>query len=80
MPAPLAVAVNYSPHLDSDQALRTQPVGECATNFVLPARFTGFVSRCGKGRLPLHMQFANVTLKHLRIGVTYWTPEPQFTG
>jgi hypothetical protein len=48
---------------------------------VLPTRFTGFATRCGTGMLPLHVQVANTTLKHLRIGVTYWTPGlPQFTG
>jgi hypothetical protein len=79
-PGPLAVAINYSPHLATDQGVHTQPIGDCSTHFVLPARFTGFVSRCGTGKLPLHVQFANVTLKHLRIGVTYWTPAPLFTG
>ena len=77
---PLAVVVHYSPRLPTDTGLRTDPVGECAIHFVLPARFTGFTTRCGSGNLPLHVQVANVTLKHLRVGVTYWTPAPLFTG
>jgi hypothetical protein len=78
---PIAVGINYSPKLPTDAGVRTTPVGECGIHFVLPARFTGFATRCGKGMLPLHVQVANTTLKHLRIGVTYWTPGlPQFTG
>ena len=78
--APLAVLVHYSPRLPTDTGLRIDPVGDCGIHFVLPARFTGFASRCGPGNLPLHVQVANVTLKHLRIGVTYWAPQPLFTG
>jgi hypothetical protein len=78
---PIGVGVNYSPKQPTDAGLRTDAVGECGVHFVLPARFTGFANRCGKGMRPLHVQFANVTLKHLRIGVTYWVPTPpQFTG
>ena len=77
---PLAVTLNYSPRLEGDAALRIRPVGDCAQFFVVPARFTGFASRCGEGLLPLHVQVANVHRRHLRIGVTYWVPAPLFTG
>jgi hypothetical protein len=76
----IAVGINYSPKLPGDTGIRTTAVGECGVHFVLPARFTGFATRCGKGLLPLHVQVANITGKHLRIGVTYWVPAPQFTG
>ena len=77
---PISVGINYSPKLATDAGIRITPVGECGVNFVLPARFTGFANRCGDGMLPLHVQVANVTRKHLRVGVTYWVPGPQFTG
>jgi hypothetical protein len=77
---PLGIGVNYSPKLPTDRGLRSEPISDCAFHYVLPARFTGFATRCGGGLRPLHLQFANVTLKHLRIGVTYWTPAPLFTG
>jgi hypothetical protein len=78
---PIAVGINYSPKLPIDTGIRTSPVGDCGIHFVLRARFTGFANRCGKGKLPLHVQVANVTTKHLRVGVTYWVPgEPAFTG
>ena len=77
---PLAINLNYSPHLPNDGFLRTDPIGECGLHYVLPARFTGVATRCGDGRRPVHFQFANVSPKHLRIGVTYWVPEPLFTG
>jgi hypothetical protein len=77
---PLAINLNYSPQLPDDTFLRTDPIGECGVHYVLPARFTGVATRCGDGRRPLHFQFANVSRKHLRIGVTYWVPEPLFTG
>ena len=77
---PISVGINYSPKLATDTGLRIDPVGECGVHFVLPGRFTGFATRCGKGQLPLHLQVANTTLKHLRVGVTYWTPAPLFTG
>jgi hypothetical protein len=77
---PLAIGITYSPKLPTDIGIRITPVGECGSNFVLPARFTGFATRCGSGRLPLHVQVANVTTKHLRVGVTYWVPAPLFTG
>jgi hypothetical protein len=80
-PGPIAIGINYSPKLPNDAGIRIDPIGQCGIHFVLPARFTGFATRCGKGRLPLHVQVANVTLKHVRVGVTYWTPgAPQFTG
>jgi hypothetical protein len=77
---PIAVGINYSPKLPNDVGIRTTPVGECGVHFVLPARFTGFATRCGKGLLPFHVQVANVSTKHLRVGVTYWVPAPLFTG
>jgi hypothetical protein len=77
---PISVGINYSPKLPTDTGIRIDPVGACGVHFVLPARFTGFANRCGKGLLPLHVQVANVTLKHLRVGVTYWVPAPLFTG
>jgi hypothetical protein len=78
--SPLAVSLNYSPRLTGDAPLRIKPVGDCAQFFVVAARFTGFASRCGKGLLPLHVQVANVGSRHLRVGVTYWSPAPLFTG
>jgi hypothetical protein len=77
---PISVGINYSPKLSTDSGIRITPVGACGVAFVLPARFTGFANRCGKGLLPFHVQVANVTLKHLRVGVTYWVPAPLFTG
>jgi hypothetical protein len=80
-PGPISVGINYSPKFPADLGIRIEPVGECGVHFVLPARFTGFATRCGKGKLPFHVQVANTTLKHLRVGVTYWVPGlPQFTG
>jgi hypothetical protein len=76
----IAVDINYSPKFPTDTGIRTTPVVDCGFHFVLPTRFTGFATRCGKGLLPLHVQVANVTPKHLRIGVTYWVPAPLFTG
>jgi hypothetical protein len=77
----ISIGINYSPKLPIDTGIRITPVGDCGIHFVLPARFTGFATRCGDGRLPLHVQIANVTQKHLRLGVTYWTPGlPKFTG
>ena len=77
---PISVGITYSPKLATDTGLRIEPVGECGVYFVLNARFTGFANRCGKGMLPLHVQVANTTLKHLRVGITYWAPAPLFTG
>jgi hypothetical protein len=77
---PIAVVVAWSPELPTDSGLRIEPIGDCGLHFVLPARFTGVATRCGKGRLPLHVQFANVNRRHLRVGVTYWVPAPLFTG
>jgi hypothetical protein len=77
---PIAVAVNYSPKFPTDAGISVSPIGECGSHFVLPARFTGVATRCGPGLQPLHVQFANVNVKHLRIGVTYWVPQPLFTG
>lgn len=77
---PISVGINYSPKLKGDAGIRITPVGDCGVSFVLPGRFTGFANRCGSGVLPLHVQVANVTLKHLRVGVTYWVPGPQFTA
>jgi len=77
---PISVGLSYSPKLPTDTGIRITPVGDCGVNFILPARFTGFANRCGNGLLPLHVQVANVTLKHLRVGVTYWVPAPLFTG
>jgi hypothetical protein len=77
---PIAVLITYSPKLGIDTGVRTEPVGSCALHFVLPGRFTAFAERCGAGLLPLHVQVANVNRKHLRVGVTYWVPQPLFTG
>jgi hypothetical protein len=77
---PIGIIVTYSPRLPDDQGLQTEPVGNCALHFVLPARFTGFATHCGKGSFPLHVQVANVNRRHLRVGITYWVPTPQFTG
>jgi hypothetical protein len=77
---PIAVGVAYSPRFPTDAGLRADPIAECGVHYVLPARFTGVVTRCGPGLQPLHVQFANVNVKHLRIGVTYWVPQPLFTG
>src|SRR3954447_12642419 len=77
---PIAVGINYSPKLPIDSGLRIEPIAQCGTHFVLPARFTGVATRCGPGLEPLHVQVANVNDKHLRVGVTYWVPAPLFTG
>jgi hypothetical protein len=77
---PIAVNITYSPKLPIDTGLRIDPIGACGLHFVLPGRFTGVATRCGPGLLPLHVQVANVNRKHLRVGVTYWVPQPLFTG
>jgi hypothetical protein len=79
-PGPIGVSVAYSPHLYFDGPLREEPIGDCGLHFWVPGRFTGVATRCGDGSIPLHVQVANVYKKHLRVGVTFWTPAPLFTG
>src|SRR4051794_21749967 len=49
-PGPIAIGINYSPKLPTDAGVRIEPIGDCGIHFVLPARFTGFATRCGKGK------------------------------
>jgi hypothetical protein len=77
---PLAVGINYSPKLPNDSGLSIEPIAQCGTHVVVPARFTAVATRCGPGLRPLHVQVANISNKHLRVGVTYWVPAPLFTG
>ncbi len=77
---PIAVVVNYSPQLPYDTGMRTEPIASCGLHFWVNGRFNGVATRCGPGLAPLHVQVANVYRRHLRVGITYWVPQPQFTG
>src|SRR5436190_24030349 len=68
----LAVSLTYSPQLESDSDLRTAPMNGCGVHFWLNGRFNGVATRCGDGRLPLHVQIANVRSKPLRVVLKYW--------
>jgi hypothetical protein len=69
----LAVSVSYTPQLSFDQDLRTASMNDCGVHFWLNGRFNGVATRCGDGRLPLHVQIANVHNRPLRVVLRYWT-------
>jgi hypothetical protein len=68
----VAISLSYSPQLASDQDVRTAPINDCGIHFWLNGRFNGVATRCGDGRLPLHVQIANVNNQPLRIVFHYW--------
>jgi hypothetical protein len=70
--ANLAISLTYSPQLESDPDLRRASIADCGIHFWLNGRFNGVATRCGDGRLPLHLQIANVHRKPLRVVVSYW--------
>jgi hypothetical protein len=70
----LAISVAYSPRLEFDQDIRSAPINDCGIHFWLNGRFNGVATRCGDGRLPLHVQIANVHQEPLRIVLSYWVP------
>jgi hypothetical protein len=69
----LAISVSFTPRLTFDQDLRTAPMADCGVHFWLNGRFNGVATRCGDGRLPLHVQIANVHNRPLRLVLRYWT-------
>jgi hypothetical protein len=76
----LALSVTYTPKLSYDQEIRTAPINDCGIHFWLNGRFNGVATRCGDGRLPLHVQIANVHNAPLRIVLSYWTSRPRPLG
>lgn len=76
----LAISVSYSPHLDFDSDIRTAPMNDCGIHFWLNGRFNGVATRCGDGRLPLHVQVANVHQTPLRLVLSYWAARPRPLG
>jgi hypothetical protein len=76
----LAISVTYTPRLPFDQEIRTAPINDCGIHFWLNGRFNGVATRCGDGRLPLHVQIANVHNQPLRIVLSYWSSRPRPLG
>jgi hypothetical protein len=71
--ANLGISVSYTPQLTFDQELQSAPMSDCGVHFWLNGRFNGVATRCGDGRLPLHVQIANVHNRPLRVVLRYWT-------